>query len=516
MHEEVLFGAESLLSLRDQVEAELASEDFAIHWSPEVQPCDLAPGRLTVLVLGTDQSLPELELLFTRLGQRHAALAVLLTGRSPDPALLPLAWKLIGPLETTEESADAGEICARVRELSHRRGAFLELVAANRELLQVCQPTQCDRIEVLRGELSSQSRRLQAAQEELAQRPPTSKLQRLEVPSGPLAEILGRSSSLQKLQEQLTRASQTDCSVLLTGETGTGKDLAASALHRLSARKEARFVVVNCAAVPETLLESELFGHVRGAFTGATVDRAGLLEEARGGTLFLDEIGDMPLTLQSKLLRVLQHKIMRPVGSDREVAVDVRLVAATHCNLEAAVEAGTFRRDLYYRINVIQIDVPALRHRRDDVVLLAEAFLRRCAQEQGREVYSISPGACERLEAYDWPGNVRELHNCIDRAVAMTDHDVLQVQDLTHNVRTFRDVSGLLGPTAEAPVPELATLEEIERAYILRVVERVGGNKTEAAKILGIGRKTLYRKLQQLQVRSRKSGTHTRLPLVDD
>jgi len=304
--------------------------------------------------------------------------------------------------------------------------------------------------------------------------------------------------------------------VLLFGETGTGKDLAASALHRLSARQAASFVVVNCAALPETLLESELFGHVRGAFTGATTDRPGLLEEARGGTLFLDEIGDMPLALQSKLLRVLQHKTMRPLGSDREVPVDVRLIAATHCDLEAAVEAGTFRRDLYYRINVIQIDVPALRHRRDDVLLLANAFLRRCAEEQGREVHAISPGASERLLAYDWPGNVRELHNCIDRAVAMTDHDVVQVEDLTSNVSAFRDVSGLLGPTAEAPVPELATLEEIERAYILRVVERVGGNKTEAAKVLGIGRKTLYRKLQQMQVRSRRSGAHARLPRADE
>jgi two-component system response regulator HydG len=245
--------------------------------------------------------------------------------------------------------------------------------------------------------------------------------------------------------------------------------------------------------VPEQLLESELFGHTRGAFTDAKAARAGLFLQASGGTLYLDEIGDMPLNLQPKLLRALQEKSIRPVGSDAEVPVDVRIVASTHRDLEAAVEEARFREDLFFRINVVQIDVPPLRSRGSDVLLLAQEFVERFAARGDKRVIGLSSPAAEKLLSYFWPGNVRELENCIERAVALTCYENLTVEDFPEKIRNYHRTQALL--VSDDPA-ELVNMEEVEKRYILRVLEAVGGNRTLAAKILGFDRKTLYRKLE--------------------
>jgi len=311
----------------------------------------------------------------------------------------------------------------------------------------------------------------------------------------PFEELLGESRELRELCRLLDRVAPTDSTVLVRGETGTGKELVARALHRRSRRAEGPFVAINCASVPEALLESELFGHAKGAFTDARAARRGLLQRAAGGTLFLDEVGDMPLALQAKLLRVLQDRRVRPVGSDEEVPVDVRVVAATHRDLEAAVEEGVFRRDLLYRLAVIEVEVPPLRARGNDVLLLAEAFVRRYAERAGKAVAGISTDVAGRLLGWDWPGNVRELQNCVERAVALAEHDALVVGDLP---RALQAVDPSRAPPAgAADEAELIPLEQVERRHVLRVLEAVGGNKARAAAVLRIGRKTLYRKLEQ-------------------
>jgi DNA-binding NtrC family response regulator len=306
--------------------------------------------------------------------------------------------------------------------------------------------------------------------------------------------LLGTSAPMQKLYDLVARAGETDASVLVTGESGTGKELVARALHRRSVRSAAPFVPVNCSAIPDTLLESELFGHSQGAFTDARKSRAGLFVEATGGTLFLDEIGEIPLQVQPKLLRALEERKVRPVGSDKESEVDVRLVAATNRDLEAAVEDGSFREDLFFRVNVIHIHVPPLRARGGDVLLLAQSFLERYAARFGKEVAGLSSGSAERLMAYNWPGNVRELRNCIERAVALGRGPEIQVEDLPERVRTHSRAQLVVGSDDPS---ELAELAEIERRYILHVMEVVAGNKSLAAKTLGLDRKTLYRKLQR-------------------
>lgn len=307
------------------------------------------------------------------------------------------------------------------------------------------------------------------------------------------SELLGDSQAMQHLRDLTRRAAATCTTVLVTGETGTGKELVARALHTHSSRSAAPFVAVNCAAVPEALLESELFGHAPGAFTDAKTERRGLFQRAHGGTIFLDEVGDMPLPTQAKLLRVLQERTVRPVGSDEEVEVDVRVVAATHTDLEAAIEDGSFRKDLLYRLNVIQLTTPPLRNRGNDVLLLAHHFLRQQAARMGRRVTGITSECAARLLAYDWPGNVRELQNCIERAVALTQHTTLSVGDLAPKVQAWQ---ASLAPGAEV---ELVTLAQVERRHVLAVLQAVDGNKAKAASILGIGRKTLYRKLEQYE-----------------
>jgi DNA-binding NtrC family response regulator len=307
-------------------------------------------------------------------------------------------------------------------------------------------------------------------------------------------EMIGESVPMKKLHSLLAQIVDSDASVLVTGESGTGKELVARALHRLGTRKEAPFVAINCAAMPEALLESELFGHVRGAFTDARSDRAGLFVQASGGTLFLDEIGDMPPGMQVKLLRALQERKVRPVGGDREIPFDVRIVAATNRDLDTAVAELRFREDLYFRINVIQVAVPPLRARGNDVLVLAQAFVEHFAGRSRKKVTGLGTAAAERLVSYAWPGNVRELHNAIERAVAVTRFAEITVEDLPERIRDYH-VSHVL-VVGEDP-SELVPMEEVERRYITRVMQAVGGNKTLAAKVLGFDRKTLYNKLEK-------------------
>jgi DNA-binding NtrC family response regulator len=307
-------------------------------------------------------------------------------------------------------------------------------------------------------------------------------------------DLVGASPAMARVYDLLSRVADSDASVLITGESGTGKELVARALHRQSARANGPFVAVDCAAVPETLLESELFGHVRGAFTDARGARTGLFVQAHDGTLFLDEIGDLPLSLQPKLLRALQERRVRPVGADREVPFDVRLVAATNRDLEAAVEERRFREDLWFRINVIHIELPPLRARGGDVLLLAQRFVAHAAERAAKRVVGIAPAAAGLLQAYPWPGNVRELQNCTERAVALTSFDQIGPDDLPDRIRAYR---GSHVVVASEDPSDLAPLEEVERRYVLRVLDAVGGNKTLAARTLGLDRKTLYRKLER-------------------
>jgi two-component system response regulator HydG len=309
----------------------------------------------------------------------------------------------------------------------------------------------------------------------------------------PLPELLGDSPAMQHIYEQLPRLADSDASVLITGESGTGKELVARSIHQLSPRAAKPFVAINCAAVSETLLESELFGHTRGAFTDARADRKGLFLEAEGGTLLLDEMGDMPPAMQVKLLRALEENRLRPVGSDREVAFDVRLLAATHRDLETAVEEERFRQDLFYRINVIQLHLPPLRARGTDVLMLAKHFIDRFATKTNRPIEGMDQAVAERLLAYSWPGNIRELRNVIERAVTLTRHNLLTLEDLPEKVREHRGSTVFIG--GDDP-NELVPMEEIERRYIAHVLKAAGNNQSQAAKILGVDRKTLYRKLK--------------------
>ena len=307
-------------------------------------------------------------------------------------------------------------------------------------------------------------------------------------------DLVGESAAMQRVYDLLSRVADSDASVLITGESGTGKEVVAHAIHRRSGRARGPFVAVNCSAMPEALLESELFGHTKGAFTDAREARSGLFAEARGGTLFLDEIGDMPMTLQPKILRALQERRVRPVGSNVESAIDVRILAATNRDLEEAIEEKRFREDLYFRLNVIQVALPPLRSRGGDVLPLAQHFLDTFAKRAGKAVTGIAQAAAERLATYAWPGNVRELQNCMERAVTLARFEDIIVEDLPEKIRDYRPSHVLVAGDDPA---ELVPMEEVERRYVRRVLEAVGGNKAAAARVLGFERKTLYRKLER-------------------
>ncbi|MET0790437.1 MAG: sigma-54 dependent transcriptional regulator [Polyangiaceae bacterium] len=320
------------------------------------------------------------------------------------------------------------------------------------------------------------------------------RLQRAVDESRRFDELLGASPAMKEVYDLLERVGESESTVLVSGESGTGKELVARALHRRSKRSAGPFVAINCAAMPEQLLESELFGHTKGAFTDARNARPGLFVQAKGGTIFLDEIGDMPIGLQPKLLRALQERTVRPVGGDTETAIDVRVVAASNRDLETAIEERKFREDLYYRINVIHVELPPLRARGADVLLLATHYLEHFAAQSQKDVRSLDAEAAEKLSSYAWPGNVRELANCMERAVALTRNESIGVADLPEKIRTYRTSHVLVAATDPT---ELVPMEEVEKRYILRVLEAVGGNKTLAAQVLGLDRKTLYRKLDR-------------------
>ena len=305
--------------------------------------------------------------------------------------------------------------------------------------------------------------------------------------------VIARSEAMKEVLGLVGRIATSTASVLITGESGTGKELIARAIHYNSPRTKAPFVAVNLAAVPETLIESELFGHKRGAFTDARTDRIGLFAEADTGSIFLDEIGELALPLQAKLLRVLQEHELRPLGSTKTQRIDVRVIAATNRNLESMLADGSFREDLYYRLNVIQVDLPPLRSRPEDVIPLAEHFLAGVGQRQDPpRRFRIAPEAQQLLLAYAWPGNVRELHNVLERGVALARGDELRADDLPGHVRERKP-----GDFLAAAVARRMTMADLEREYIERVLEDEGGNKTRAAQRLGLDRKTLYRKLDE-------------------
>jgi two-component system response regulator AtoC len=310
----------------------------------------------------------------------------------------------------------------------------------------------------------------------------------------PSGDLIGTGSAIRAVKDLISRVADSEASVLITGESGTGKEVVARALHTTSRRHNAPFVAINCAAMPEALLESELFGHARGAFTDAKEARVGLLVRASHGTLFLDEIGDMPLGLQPKLLRVLQERTVRPLGTSNEIPVDVRIVAATNRDLESAIEERHFREDLFFRLNVIHVELPPLRARGGDILLLAHHFLQKTSEREKKNIVGVSPAAAEKLVAYAWPGNVRELQNCVEHAVALARYDQITPEDLPEKIRSYRTSHVLV--VSDDP-SELVPMEVVERRYILRVLEAVAGNKTAAARILGIERKTLYRKLER-------------------
>jgi DNA-binding NtrC family response regulator len=311
---------------------------------------------------------------------------------------------------------------------------------------------------------------------------------------GRLGSLVGNSPEVLKLYQLLEQVGPTNASLLITGESGTGKELVARTAHAMSTRGRAPFVALNCSAIPETLLESELFGHERGAFTGATAVRPGCFELASGGTIFLDEVGEMPSNLQKKLLRVLEERRVRRLGGRVEIAVDVRIISATNADIARLLRAGAFREDLYYRLNVFEIHLAPLRERTGDVPVLAHHFLKQLARDNGKSIHGFTDEALERLNHFDWPGNVRELRNAIERAVVVCSGQEIDVHHLPQSLKAKQRLSGGGGGVM---IPPETPLEEAERLLILDTLDRTGGNKTHAARVLGITTKTLHAKLKR-------------------
>jgi DNA-binding NtrC family response regulator len=311
--------------------------------------------------------------------------------------------------------------------------------------------------------------------------------------------MIGTSANIQDVLRMISRLKDTRTPVLISGESGTGKELAARAIHFRGSMAQTPFVAVDCGSLVPTLMESELFGYEKGAFTGATKTKAGLFQAANGGTIFLDEIGELPLEMQAKLLRVLQEKEVRPVGSNSNVSVDVRVIAATNRDLEAAYRAGTFRKDLYFRLNVVTVHLPPLRERRSDIPVLVHHFLDRYAK--GSQI-QVTAGAMKSFLHYDWPGNIRELENCIARAVTLGDGKTIDVVDLPPAIRSEQSDS-TISASPDAGSLSTTALAEMERMTILRVFEQANGDKALAGKMLGISRATLYRKLKRYNIQPR-------------
>ncbi|HEV3467992.1 MAG TPA: sigma-54 dependent transcriptional regulator [Pyrinomonadaceae bacterium] len=308
--------------------------------------------------------------------------------------------------------------------------------------------------------------------------------------------IVGNHPKMRQIHAVIRTAAPSDASVLIEGESGTGKELIATALHLQSPRAQRPFIRINCAAIPSELIESELFGYKKGAFTGADRDKRGLIEAAGGGTLLLDEIGEMPLHLQTKLLRVLQERRVRRVGDEQETAVDFRLVSSTNRDTAQMIKDGALRKDLYFRISTVKVRVPPLRERADDVVVLAERFLARYAEKYGKRLRGISPAAFALLARYDWPGNVRELESVVEHAVLFAQGEQLQPEDLPEQLHAAQSSS------FRCVIPPYMTMEEVEREAILQTLERTGGNVKKTAQILNFHRPTLYRRLRKYGLKS--------------
>jgi len=319
-------------------------------------------------------------------------------------------------------------------------------------------------------------------------------------------EILGSAPGIQRVLETVAAVADADANVLIVGESGTGKELLANALHEQSHRRSGPWIKINCAALPKDLIESELFGHTRGAFTGATTEKVGLLEEADGGSLLLDEITEMPMDLQAKLLRVLEERMVRRLGAAKAVPVDFRLISSTNQTPDVALREGHLRQDLYFRINTVSIEVPPLRERRDDIPILVRAFLDRYRTKHARVVEGIDPEAYRRLLSWSWPGNVRELQHAIERAVLVTRGPIIVLEDLPEQLQHTAREGGGLGASAVAPsqVPA-GSLEEIERASILKALETTRWNKQAAAALLGLRRPTLYSKMRKHGIPQRRA-----------
>ena len=320
-------------------------------------------------------------------------------------------------------------------------------------------------------------------------------------PSGPYEQggLLGRAPVMIDLYKEIARVSPTRSTVLITGESGAGKELVARSIHEHSTRSSGPFIAVNCGALTETLLEAELFGHLRGSFTGAVSDRRGLWEEAEGGTLFLDEVGEMSPAMQVKLLRALQEGEIRRVGATKSIKVDARVVAATNRNLENDVKSGNFREDLFYRLSVVTLRVPPLRERRTDIPLLADRLLRATLEREGRDFLSLSDMTIKTLVAHDWPGNVRELESAIEYAVLHSRGNEVVPEDLPAKLQSPQVKVAARSPLSVL-FEDLPSLDELERRYLIHVLEVAGGNRTRAAEIMGIDRRTLYRMLERYSI----------------
>ncbi|NJD39728.1 MAG: sigma-54-dependent Fis family transcriptional regulator [Geobacter sp.] len=313
--------------------------------------------------------------------------------------------------------------------------------------------------------------------------------------------IIGNSPAMQRVFERMQRIAKTDSTVMILGESGTGKELVARALHYNGRRKSHPFVAVNCGAIPETLLESELFGHAKGAFTGAVRDKVGKFEAANHGTIFLDEIGTMPMQLQSKLLRVLQEQEVERVGGTKTIKLDVRVISATNADLEEQVRLGSFREDLYYRLNVIPVNLPPLRERREDLLPLVSHFMEKFCRLMGRPVMTIGKSALDALERYRWPGNVRELENLVERLTALTEHDLIAVDDLPGEmVEALQPQQGICLELSPDGIDLPGALEELERKLIVKALQMSGNVKARAAILLGLNRTTLVEKMKRLGI----------------
>jgi len=344
-------------------------------------------------------------------------------------------------------------------------------------------------LDELRGMLERAMEELKEASEKRALR------ERLRSKQG-FGALVGRAPEMDRLYRIMAKAAQSSHPVLITGESGTGKELVARCIHYSGPAHDKPFIPVDCGALVPTLIESELFGYVKGAFTGATRSKDGLLSIAQGGTVFLDEIGELPVDLQAKLLRAIQEKEIRPVGGTRRVPINARILAATHRDLEHGVAEGTFRRDLYFRLNVLTLRIPPLRERRADIPLLTEHFLERLARTSGVR-RTVSDEAMRVMMEYDWPGNVRELENCLERACSLSSGPVLHVADLPSAIQ---NAHALLTPKPAPKPPEIIPIAELEKQAILRAIELLKNDKLMAAKMLGIGKTTLYRKLKEYSI----------------